>query len=187
LPNDRRTDSDLEVIQRVRAGDSAALAVALDRHWAAVVRYAATILGDADRAQDVAQECFIRFWERRETWALEGSVRGLLLRLTRNLALDEVRRAGARERAASRALPRSSPRTPEEETESADLRATIDSAVSALPPRRREVFLLVRAQGLTLREAAHVLGIAPQTAANHLSMALTSLRRALAPLVRPLA
>jgi len=180
-------DSDLELLQRVRAGDAAALAVALDRYWAVVVRYAATILGDADRAQDVAQECFIRLWERRETWTLEGSVRGLMLRLTRNLALDERRRAGAQARAASGALPRSSPRTPAEETESAELRTAIDAAVSALPQRRREVFLLVRHQGLTLREAATVLGIAPQTAANHLSMALTSLRKALAPLVRSLA
>lgn len=184
LSSDEQAQLDLALLRRIRGGDETALAPLLDCHWAAVIEYAMSMLGDADRAQDAAQECFIRLWERRESWTLEGSVRGLLLRLTRNLVLDDMRRAEAQARAASHVLPMRPPRTPEDDAEDAELRAAIDAAVRALPPRRREVFILIRYQGLPVREAAQVLGIAPQTVANHLNLALASLRAALAHLAR---
>lgn len=174
---------ELELLQRIQRGDETALATLLDRTWPAVVAYATTILGDADRAQDAAQETFVRLWERRESWALDGSLRGLLFRLVRNLSLDELRRSDAQARAASQVV-QPSPRTPEDDAETAGLNAAIAAAVRALPPRRRDVFLLIRYHGLPVREAAQVLGIATQTAANHLNMALASLRTTLAPLMR---
>jgi RNA polymerase sigma factor (sigma-70 family) len=60
-----------------------------------------------------------------------------------------------------------------------ELRAIISRAIDALPKRRREVFVLVRYYGLTHREAAKVLDLAPQTVANHLGMALADLRLSL--------
>lgn len=184
LDDNANTALELELLQRIRRGDEAALATLLDRLWPGVVAYATSILGDADRAQDAAQEAFVRLWERRESWALEGSIRGLLFRLVRNLALDELRRSDAQARAASHVVPSPPPRTPEDEAEAAGLSAAIEAAVRALPPRRRDVFVLIRYQGLPVREAAQVLGIATQTAANHLNMALADLRTTLAPLMR---
>jgi len=173
--------SDLDLLQRIRSGDAAALAAVLDRCWMPLVRYATSIVGEDGAAEDIAQECMVRLWERRETWVLEGSVRGLLFRMARNLALDELRRAGAAERA-GRAAPEPPPaRLPSEEAEGAELRAALAAAVAALPPRRREVFLLVRHRGLSHQEVAQVLDLAPQTVANHLGLALADLRRALAP------
>jgi len=171
--------ADSDLLRRSAAGDPAALEAVLGRYWAAVVCYAASLLGDSDQAEDAAQECFVRFWERRETWRIEGSLRGLLFQIVRNLALDERRRVAARARAADRADEARPPRTPEQETEAAELRELISRALGALPKRRREVFVLVRVHGLSHREVAELLDIAPQTVANHLGMALAELRDAL--------
>jgi len=178
--------TDLELLERTRAGDQAALATILDRYWAPVVRYAASLLDDADAAEDAAQECFVRLWEHREDWKLEGSLRGLLFQIVRNLAFDERRRTQARARAAHAAPEAPPPRTPADQAETAELRALLATAVRALPERRREVFLLVRHQGLSHREVAQLLDLSPQTVANHLSLALADLRVALASArVRP--
>jgi len=172
--------SDLEVLERTRAGDPAALQIILDRYWASVARYAMTLLGDSDEAEDAAQECFVRLWERRESWALEGSLRGLLFRIVRNLAFDKRRRNRARERATRAAPAHPPPHTPEQHTETTELRLILERAIGALPQRRREVFVLVRCDGLSHREVAQLLGLSPQTVANHLSLALSDLREALA-------
>jgi RNA polymerase sigma-70 factor (ECF subfamily) len=172
--------SDLELLERTRAGDPAALGAILDRYWAPVARYAATLLEDDDEAEDAAQECFVRLWEHRESWTPEGSLRGLLFQIVRNLAFDERRRARARARAAYTAPETSPPRTPEQDAETAELRVLLARAIRALPERRREVFVLVRCHGLSHREVARLLGLSPQTVANHLSLALSDLREALA-------
>lgn len=54
------------------------------------------------------------------------------------------------------------------------------AAVSALPARRQEVFRLVRRHGLSYEEVARVLEMPLETVAEHMSLALASLRAALA-------
>jgi RNA polymerase sigma-70 factor (ECF subfamily) len=171
---------DFELLPRIRNGDQDALATLIDRYWKPVVRYVAGLSGGMDAAEDAAQEAFVRLWERRGTLKASGSVRGLLFRMARNAALDEGRRRAARERADSRApeVPGSSPA---HDLDNAELSDIVADAVSALPQRRRDVFLLVRHQGLSYKEVSQVLDLAPQTVANHLSMALADLRTALAP------
>jgi len=171
---------DLELLERTRAGDPAAFEAILGRYWGPVARYATALLIDGDEAEDAAQECFIRLWERRESWVSEGSLRGLLFQIVRNLAFDARRQDRARARAALAARETPPPRTPEQHTESGELRTLIETAIRALPERRREVFVLVRCDGLPHREVARLLGISPQTVANHLSLALSDLRDALA-------
>jgi RNA polymerase sigma-70 factor (ECF subfamily) len=171
---------DFGILPRIRNGDQAALTLLLDRYWKPVVRYVAGFLGGVDAAEDAAQEAFVRLWEHRGTLKASGSVRGLLFRMARNAALDEGRRRGARERADGYApeVPTSSPA---DDLENAELSGIIGAAVAALPERRRDVFLLVRHHGLSYKEVSQVLDLAPQTVANHLSMALADLRTALAP------
>ncbi|UCC74045.1 MAG: RNA polymerase sigma-70 factor [Gemmatimonadota bacterium] len=174
-------ESDVALLSRIQEGDTRALEILLERYWAPVVRYVATILGSRDAAEDVAQDTFVRLWERREAWKLEGSVRALLFRMARNLSLDELRRRSAREGTLRVALDAPSLRSPDRDLESYEFRALIVKAVDSLPPRRRQVFILVRHYGLSYREAADVLDLSPQTVANHLSLALADLRESLAP------
>ena len=178
------SESDVALLSRIREGDSGALGILLERYWAPVVRYATTLLESRDAAEDIAQDTFVRLWERREAWKLEGSVRALLFRVARNLSLDELRRRSARERTMRVARVAPSVWSPDDDLENTELRALIVGAVDSLPSRRRQVFVLVRHYGLSYREAAAVLDLSPQTVANHLSLALADLRESLAPRFR---
>jgi RNA polymerase sigma-70 factor (ECF subfamily) len=171
--------ADIALLARVLNGDESGLAVLLDRYWHSLVRYSWSILDDQDAAEDVTQEVFVRLWEHRDTWGLEGSVLGLLFRMTRNLSLDEQRQRDARRRAANKAPDQHTEPSPTDSTHTQELASAIEKAVATLPQRRREVFILIRQHGLSYREAAEALGLAPQTVANHLNMAVTDLREAL--------
>ena len=173
--------ADIALLARVLNGDETGLAALLDRHWHSLVRYSISILEDSEAAEDVAQQVFVRFWEHRETWGLTGSVLGLLFRMTRNMSLDESSQRGARQRVVDKTANPEQPAGPAEHVQNDEIVSAIQAALAKLPQRRREVFVLVREYGLSYIETAEALGIAPQTVANHLSMALLELKETLTP------
>jgi RNA polymerase sigma-70 factor (ECF subfamily) len=59
------------------------------------------------------------------------------------------------------------------------LSGELKRAIRSLPERRREIVVLHCIHGLTYKEIARLLGIAPQTVANQFSSALDDLRRGL--------
>jgi RNA polymerase sigma-70 factor (ECF subfamily) len=172
---------DCELARRIREGDVGGLTAALGKFWVPLVNYVASLGLDGDSAEDVAQQTLVRLWERREKLKVEGSLRGLLFRIARNLCFDLLRQRTARDRVTRDTPVGSNVPTPFDHTASAELRTIIEAAINSLPQRRREVFLLVRYHGLSHREVAEMLGLAPQTVANHLGMALDDLRASLVP------
>src|SRR5690349_17139975 len=75
------------VLARLARGEESALGELLERHWRALVGYASRLLESADQAQDVAQEAFVRLWERRTQWTGDDAVRPILFRIARNLII----------------------------------------------------------------------------------------------------
>ncbi len=175
----RSDDVDLDLLARIRKDDARAFGVILERYWIHVVRHAAAILGSTTCAEDIAQETFVRIWERRETWKLNGSLRGLLFKISRNLCLDERRRDVTHSRAVRHGSGVSRLPSPEEHLIGAELDRAYTRALEKLPARRREVYLLVRHHGLSHQEVAQTLSLSPQTVANHVRLALVDLREAL--------
>ncbi|TVR64870.1 MAG: sigma-70 family RNA polymerase sigma factor [Gemmatimonadales bacterium] len=179
-PSPTTVPSDSALLERVTTGDASALDELLDRYWSQLVSYAVGIVGNPDLAQDVTQEAFVRLWERRESWSGDGSVQALLYRMVRNLALDQ-QKARTREEARTRQLADGMGPVPSplEMTATLEFERAFWSALESLSPRRREVYELVRVEGLSYRDVGEILEIAPQTVANHLSAAMAFLRERL--------
>lgn len=173
--------TDHELIEGIRSCDPRVADYLIATYWEPLLRYADGILEGAADAQDVVQNVFLRLWSHRERWGAVGSVRALLYTVTRNAALDERRRL-TREASIhpDSVIPRGGP-SPSDEAVSEEIRRAAAEAVSSLPPRRQEVFRLVREQGLSYREVAAVMGISAQTVANQMSRAMAELRQALEP------
>lgn len=182
--SEQEEERDRRLLELALRGDGRAFDQLVQAHWAAVVNYVAGLLdGHGDAAKDVAQDVFVRVWERRVSWEPTGSPRSFLLGIARNLTLNYRKWRAVRARAAGRI--RSLLRewqltaTPLEHVEEAEAGAAVQRVLAKLPARRREVFLLVRVQGLSYREVADIMNISPQTVANQMSAALSDLRRLL--------
>lgn len=175
------------LMERIRGDDRRAFGLLLDRYWAPLVGFAGGIVGTRDQAKDVVQDAFIRVWQKRRDWSPTGSVRAYLYRIVRNLSLNECRdrqTAVRRHRQHMEAKVRTGrPRTPAEALESTRLQAEVEAAIASLSPRRREIFVMSRFDGLTHREIAGVLEISSQTVANQMSTALSELRDVLGHLM----
>src|SRR4028119_479163 len=83
--------SDAELMARVRTGDREALAGLVDRHKDAVVNYLARLSGNRDRAEDMAQETFLRLFRAAGSYSEQGYLRAYLFRIGTNLVRSVVR------------------------------------------------------------------------------------------------
>lgn len=134
-------------------------------HRAALIDYAASILGARSRAEDVVQEAYIRFsGAAGGAGVSDGPILhpvGYLYRIVRNLALDALRHLaveGRVEDQALAALPAPEPSPERHAVTRAELRAVAD-ALSELPERTRIAFEMHRLGGATLHAVAARLGI----------------------------
>ena len=84
------THDDNLLMGRLQAGDEQAMSVLLEEHWTSVVKYAFRLVGSWDKAEDVAQDPFVRVWEGRKKWS-RGSLGALVHRIARNAALDVLK------------------------------------------------------------------------------------------------
>ena len=173
------THDDLTLMRRLQAGDEKAMGALLSEHWTPVVSYAFGLLGSWDKAEDVAQDAFVRLWARRKKWS-KGSPSALVHRIARNAALDVLK---SPRHAAQREDPDmlAGEGTPDQDVELSELEQAVAKAIRELPPRRKEIFKLVREGGFKYEEIAEIMGISRQTVANHMTLALSDLRVMLRP------
>lgn len=134
------------------------------KNRSALTRYAATITGDAGSAEDVVQDAWTRFITAAAAQTIHEPDR-LLFRIVRNLALDARRRRAFESRLFAQDETDTAQRIATDmpsahaSAESADELAHVMNAVSRLPERTRQAFLLHRVEGLTLVEVGTRLGL----------------------------
>ncbi len=81
--------SDAELMVRVRAGDRQAFGLIVDRYQHVIVNFLSRLTGRRDRAEDLAQETFLRFLLRHQNYQEQGKLKGFLFRMAANLAHSE--------------------------------------------------------------------------------------------------
>ncbi|HZT42630.1 MAG TPA: sigma-70 family RNA polymerase sigma factor [Chthonomonadaceae bacterium] len=80
------------LMQKAAAGDVEAFGQLVQAYQRRLVRFAERMTGDAEAAEDAAQEAFLRLWRTRATYRPQGSLSSYLLRIVRNLCLDHARK-----------------------------------------------------------------------------------------------
>jgi RNA polymerase sigma factor (sigma-70 family) len=138
------------------------------------------MLGEDDAARDVASEALARLFEHWDTLGHDlDHCTAWTLRVTRNLAIDALRR-----RARERELSEYDLAIVDTGSELA-LRLAVLDAVRHLPERQRRVIVLRYLLDLSQADVAAALGVHPGTVATHVSRALARLRHALDAPLRP--
>lgn len=95
----RRVDEDAEdvrLMQLVAQGDTSAFEEVVERHQALVAGTAARMLGSNYDVEDIAKQVFIRVWKSARRYVPRAKFTTWLLKITRNLVFNELRRAKRR-------------------------------------------------------------------------------------------
>lgn len=171
------------LIALLRSGDADAFERVYRAYVVALCRLADSYVRSRDAAEDIVQDLFTWLWANRHKFHPEHGLRAYLFSAVRNRALNALRDEATASRVA---LVQSSSATSvsaaaDAELMASDLETAIQAAVEGMPPRCRQVFVLLRTQALTYAEVAIILGISPKTVEVHMSRALAILRARLGP------
>lgn len=171
-------ETELEWIAQAQAGDRQAFAELVYRYRAGVINVVYRMCGDADLAEDAAQEAFIRAWQHLPRYQPRSPFRNWLYRIATNSALDVLRREWdtADIEAVPLAASRSNPEVAVERNERAE---QVRQAVLGLSPASRAVLTLREYEGLSYKEIADTLDIPLGTVMSRLNYARATLREML--------
>jgi RNA polymerase sigma factor (sigma-70 family) len=153
-------------------------------HLPAALRFATRLTGDPHRAEELVQEALLRVVRRWTSFRGEAAFRTWFFRIVINVFRDRwsisaPETVSVDERQAD--LVDSTDAEPPQAAMAAELAQLIAQEVSRLPPRQREVLVLIVYEGLSAHEVAAVLGISEGNVHSNLSAARTRLKTRLAP------
>jgi RNA polymerase sigma-70 factor (ECF subfamily) len=183
--------SDEALAERVRtSGDQVAFALLVTRYRVRLVALARRMLtaSGSDEAEDVAQEAFLAAYDKRTSFRRGESYRPWLYRIAVNKCLDRLR---SHSRRPSPVAWDSVPEGSATDADPVDVLLAdegehcLASAVAALPPKLRAVFLLRHLDDLSYDEIATATGVPAATVKTHLFRARAQLRAALAEYLAP--
>lgn len=150
-----------------------------------LINYARAVSGDADGAEDLVQEAWLRLDKAAQTQSITKPAH-LLWRVLRNLSIDRSRRI-----ASERSLIEAEP-TPSQATQQADRQPSVEDmliardelarirhVIEGFDARKREAFEMHRFESAKLREIAAHLGISVTGAHGLVASALRDIRGAL--------
>jgi RNA polymerase sigma-70 factor (ECF subfamily) len=137
--------------------------------YPSLFRYLHRLTGDADIAEDIAQEAFVRLLKQNLP---ENEVRPWLFTVAMNLVRDHARKVERRQRLLTTApvLVSTSP-LPDEALEKSERVGSVRVILDQLSARDQQL-LLMREEGFKYEEIARVIGVAPASVGTLIARAL---------------
>lgn len=174
---------DAALMARVKEGDERAFAALVDRYRDRLVAYLTRLSGSFERAEDLAQETFVRLYRAAPRYEERGQLAALLFRIATNLVRSEERkRRQARWipfDASRHDAPRSS--SPQSSVLRDEALAHLQRAVAELPLRYRVPLVLHEVEGWTVPRIADLLDCREGTVKSRISRGRSRLRERLEP------
>lgn len=172
--------TDQEIFLQIRDGNKKAFEQLFKTYYAPLILFARTFLSNHDDCEEMVQGFFLKLWENRQKIDITVSVKSYLFRSVRNRCLNQLKHEKIKKdyQLAVHNLPFIE-KAAEPFFMEVGLIEKIEQSIAALPPRRKEIFLMSREQGLKYREIAEQLQISVKTVETQMGQALKDLREQL--------
>jgi RNA polymerase sigma-70 factor, ECF subfamily len=189
------SDPDAALMVAFQGGDASAFRSLFEKYGRAMVAFCHHFVHDLARAEELAQEVFLKLHRSAARYQPSARFRTFLYRIASNHCLNELRRGeyGARralesaedgegrgEPADPDSLPGAGP-DPEETALAAALGRAVEELLTSLPEKQRAAFVLGRLEGLSYEEIADVLGTTVPAVKSLIHRATVAAAAALAP------
>jgi RNA polymerase sigma-70 factor (ECF subfamily) len=168
----------------IARGDDQAFERLIERHQALVVGTVARMLGSNSDVEDLAQQVFLRVWRSASRYVPTAKFTTWLLKITRNLVFNEMRRTKRQAHVPMQPDPQGeelpikdeSVRSPAESLLEHELQQAIEEAIIELPATQRMALILRRYEGRSYEEIGEILDLSVPAVKSVLFRARTELR-----------
>src|SRR6266852_2676666 len=180
----KEDDEDVRLMCLVGRGDTTAFEELIERHQSLVTGTVARMLGSNSDVEDIAQQVFIRVWKSARRYVPRAKFTTWLLKITRNLVFNELRRAKRRGHVSLQSEPGVEDTPLRDETNPApdasllesELQRAIEEAIMQLPKSQRMALVLRRYEQLSYEQIAEVLDLSVPAVKSVLFRARTEMR-----------
>ena len=184
-PAHQRAADDRQDVARVLAGDTRAFEGIVRRWQSPLINLAYRFCRDRSRAEDMAQEAFLRAFRNLASWRQESAFSTWLFSLATNLYCSELRRIPPITLPFDEVHEPHDPRDMGSDLAQRNQSAAVHKAVQTLPPKYREVLTLYYFHEMDVPTTARSLNLPEGTVKAHLFRARNLLRDKLKPLLGP--
>ena len=168
--------TDFQIVEQIQTGNDAAFDELMGRYKRSVVNFCYRVLCNADDADDVAQEVFVRVYQHIDRYQPRAKFSTWLFALAHNAALDRLR---YRKRHPTESLD-GVPEPAAAPAEIDEISEHIAAAVAKLPDDQRTAIVLAEYHGLSYAEIAAVMRCSEKSVESRLYRAKQTLRQRLA-------
>lgn len=168
--------NDIQLIDKLRAGDEAALSLIYKKYWQPLYLAAYNVIKDKQLCEDIIQDLFIRLWDHRESIEIKFSLKAYLFASVRYGVYRQIRIGGVRSEIFDDLPERLFAAAPHDRVIHKELITRVSEIIDTLPEKCREVYKLSREECLSHKQIASRLNISTKTVENQLTKALNRLR-----------
>ncbi len=147
-----------------------------DTHFDTVRNYIWYRSGNPELASDVAQEAFLKLWEKRP-YTDKTKLKGLLFKIAGDIFVSAYRKQMTERKFRTNLKPDFENITPEEKLHYNELKETYEKALGKMPENQRVVFLMNRMDKMKYREIAEATGIGIKAVEKRISQAIKFLKQ----------
>ncbi len=184
---DAHDDPDVLLMLRLKRGDERAFKALFDKYKRRIVNYARRFVSSPERAEDAAQETFLRLYRSRESYEPKSKFRTYLYHIATNTCLNHVRkrdwlvREEANEESVTDRIVDTAFAKPEDALAGEELRVLVERALMALPEGQRTALVLLRFEDMSYEEIAAVMDASVPAVKSLLNRAKVELLKQLGP------
>ena len=173
--------NDDQLVNLIQYDDEAAFRELFDRYYTLLTNIANRYVEDAHIAEDIAQDVFIKLWNRRKNLAIHFSFKQYICRAVVNTSINHLRQQKKldiilSEDTDEEYFTRPNLTDDDQRAEQENLENKLLEAIQRLPERCRLVFTMHKIDGLSHKEVAEELGISTKTIENQITKAMKVLK-----------
>ncbi|MFO8000172.1 MAG: RNA polymerase sigma-70 factor [Marinilabilia sp.] len=173
--------NDKDMVDGLKEGNKTVIDQIYYSYHKRIYAFALSLLKSEEDAVDIVHEVFVKLWKKRRDLEDDTKIEPLIFTITRNTVLSLFRKRASEnkyyDQLAGTSDMQNNASNTEEQVNYTFLREQVDQLVEQLPDKSRRVYLLSRENGLSNKEISQQLGIAEKTVEDHITKALTFLKK----------
>lgn len=165
----------------LKSGDAKAFDELFGNYSKRLYYFALGYLKSREQAEEVVQDVFYKIWLNRKSLKPELSFKAYIFKIAYRRIIELFQKIAQEQEYRHEIISTSLDfhNNLDERTDYHSLLELVDQIVSGLPPRQKQIFTKRKKEGLSVKEIADLLDIAPKTVENHLNEALKTIKNGL--------